>query len=209
MKLADLRQDYRLARLERDDLLANPIQQFEKWFQEALKAEILEANAMILATVDDHFGTDLRTVLLKDLHDGFIFFTNYQSHKGEQLAKDPRASLLFLWLPLERQIKIQGKVEKISRAASLAYFHSRPRGSQIGAWSSAQSQVIPDRSVLIEREKFYEAQFPEEVPLPDFWGGFRLVPEHFEFWQGRSNRLHDRFSYQKVDGDWRIDRLAP
>ncbi len=209
MNIADLRRDYRQARLEQEDLANNPLVQFEKWFQEALNAELLEANAMILATVDDHFGTDLRTVLLKDLSNGFIFFTNYQSHKGEQLAKDPRASLLFLWLPLERQVKIQGKVEKISAAESLDYFHSRPRGSQIGAWSSPQSQVISDRSVLIEKEKFYEQQFPEQVPLPDFWGGFRLLPEHFEFWQGRSNRLHDRFIYQKFSSEWEIKRLAP
>lgn len=210
MNINELRRDYRQARLDREDLAENPLEQFEKWFQEALAAEIIEANAMILATVDDHFGTDLRTVLLKDINQGGLtFFTNYQSHKGQQLAKDPRASLLFLWLPLERQVKIQGRIEKISRAESLAYFHSRPRGSQIGAWSSPQSQVIADRNVLLEKEKFYEQQFPEEIPLPEFWGGYRLLPEHFEFWQGRSNRLHDRFIYQKLDEEWQIKRLAP
>lgn len=209
MNIADLRRDYRQARLDREDLADNPLAQFEKWFKEALRAELVEPNAMILATVEDRFGTDLRTVLLKEVNNGFIFFTNYQSHKGEQLTKDPRASLLFLWLPLERQVKIQGRVEKISREESLAYFRSRPRGSQIGAWSSPQSQVISERSILIEKEKFYEQQFPEDIPLPDFWGGFRLLPEHFEFWQGRSNRLHDRFVYQKLDEEWQIKRLAP
>ena len=213
MSLADLRRDYSLAGLNESDLAANPIQQFEKWFQEALAAEIVEPNAMVLATVGASEQPSTRVVLLKAVDArGFSFFTNYESRKGRELAGNPRASLTFPWIALERQGCIAGNGSKLSREESAAYFKLRPRASRLGAWASPkQSESIPSRAVLEQRMKQVEAQHPsEEVPLPPYWGGYVLAPVEVEFWQGRASRLHDRLRYvRQPDGSWRIERLAP
>ena len=213
MSLADLRRDYSLAGLNEADLAANPIQQFEKWFQEALAAEIVEPNAMVLATVDAAGQPSTRVVLLKAVDArGFSFFTNYESRKGRELAVNPRASLTFPWIALERQVCITGNVSKLSREESAAYFKLRPRASRIGALASPrQSEAIANRAMLEERMKQLEAQHPgEDVPLPDYWGGYVLTPVEVEFWQGRPSRLHDRLRYaRQPDGSWKIERLSP
>ncbi len=212
---ADLRKDYRKASLDRSDLAADPMAQFEKWFADA-RAEplVAEPNAMCLATADSMVGQpSARIVLLKGFDArGFVFFTNYESQKGRELSKNRRAALNFWWPPLERQIQIEGTVAKISAQESEIYFQSRPRESQIGAWASPQSQKIAERAAIEKKQAEIEALFAEKtaLPLPPFWGGFCLEPDFFEFWQGRSSRLHDRFSYEKQpDGSWQIDRLAP
>jgi len=198
--------------LSREALSPNPIEQFQGWFDEAISSEIPEPNSMSLATVDEDGQPWLRTVLLK-LYDrsGFVFFTNYESRKSHQIAGNPRVALLFPWVALARQVKILGRAERIPTAESLKYFATRPRGSQIGAWASPQSQVITSRSLLETKVDEMKRKFSRgEVPLPDFWGGFRVVPSRIEFWQGRENRLHDRFAYSlEPDGSWRIERLAP
>jgi pyridoxamine 5'-phosphate oxidase len=211
MKIAT-RSEYQRSELERDDLKPSPFDQFALWFQQALDAKIIEPNAMSLATT----GTDqrplVRTVLLKSYDErGFVFFTNFESRKARQMAENPNVSLLFPWLALERQVIICGAVEKVSTAESLAYFVTRPRGSQLGAWVSAQSSVITTRSLLEQKWEEMKRKFGDgEVPLPSFWGGFRVVPRDIEFWQGRPSRLHDRFLYSRqADGSWKIDRLAP
>jgi pyridoxamine 5'-phosphate oxidase len=213
MKIADLRQDYKLQSLDQKDVAQNPIEQFKKWFTEALNSELLEPNAMTLATANAEGKPSARIVLLKDVdNQGFTFFTNYDSRKGAEMSANPHAALCFCWLELQRQIRIEGLIERIDKAASDAYFHSRPIGSQIGAWSSPQSQVIADRSVLEEREESYKKRFGTEgvqIPRPEHWGGYILKPTMIEFWQGRSSRLHDRIRYVFENEVWMIDRLAP
>jgi len=211
MDLADFRKEYSDRGLKREEMLADPVAQFSSWFSQATELDLHEPNAMTLATVDETGMPCQRTVLLKYYdQDGFVFFTNYGSRKAKQMAQNPRVSLLFPWITLERQVIIQGTVEKISTAESLKYFASRPRESQIGAWVSNQSEVITSRKFLMQklaevREKFSHG----EIPLPSFWGGYRVVPQRIEFWQGGSARLHDRLLYQRDDGAWKIERLSP
>jgi pyridoxamine 5'-phosphate oxidase len=210
--LAALRQEYSTRGLRRANLKPNPFDQFQVWFQEALQAELLEPNAMTLATSNAHGRIRTRTVLLKAFDQrGFVFFTNYSSKKAQDLTENAQASLLFPWLPLERQVSISGSVEKISNAESLTYFHSRPRGSQLGAWASDQSTVIPSRPFLEARLEEMKQKFGSApIPLPDFWGGYRIIPDMLEFWQGSANRLHDRFAYTRQKTDhWLIERLSP
>ena len=211
MSLADLRKDYTLAGLRRVELEADPIRQFQKWFQQALDARLLEPTGMTLATADKDGRPSARIVLLKGLAErGFIFFTNYESRKGRELAEKPTAALVFYWAELERQVRVSGTAGRISREESEKYFTGRPRGHQLGAWVSCQSEVIANRAVLEKRLKEFEQKYPDAVPLPPFWGGYVLSPVEIEFWQGRPNRLHDRFRYTKqVDGRWMIERLAP
>lgn len=210
-KIAQLRQEYSAEPLTKESVDKNPFQQFENWFNEALKAEILEPNAMTLATASKDGLPSARTVLLKHFDDkGFTFFTNYGSTKAKELEENPNAALLFAWLPLQRQIKIQGRAEKISTADSLKYFMSRPEGSQLGAWVSEQSSVISSRSLLANKLEEMKQKFKnKEIPLPSFWGGYKVIPTKIEFWQGQPSRLHDRIQFKLVDGDWKIERLAP
>ena len=198
--------------LRRTDLDSNPIRQFANWFTAAIEAGIRDVNAMSLATADRNARPSVRIVLLKSFdQEGFVFFTNYESTKGRQLEANPYAALGFYWIELDRQIRIHGKVEKTSRQESRAYFHSRPLGSQLGAWASRQSEVIDARRVLDARMAEMTERFRNKrVQLPPHWGGYRLKPEIMEFWQGRQNRLHDRFRYTRLtNGSWQIDRLAP
>ena len=211
MDLAEFRKEYSSRGLRREELNPDPVAQFSEWFIQATELEVHEPNAATLATVDQSGMPYQRTVLLKYYDkDGFVFFTNYSSRKARQIAVNPRCSLLFPWITLERQVIIQGRAEKISTAESLRYFASRPRESQIGAWVSNQSEVITSRKFLMQklseiREKFHHG----EIPLPSFWGGYRIVPEAIEFWQGGPARLHDRFLYRKHDSAWNIERLSP
>ena len=211
MSIADLRREYKSHFLTEHDAAADPIAQFRQWFDEALQAESLEANAMTLATVSPTGDPAARTVLLKGFdEDGFVFFTNYESAKGHDLSARPRACLLFFWGELERQVRITGEVARVSREESSEYFRSRPRESQIGAWVSPQSRPIPHRGVLEENYESLVAQYEGgPVPLPPFWGGYRVVPERIEFWQGRPSRLHDRLLYTKTAEGWTRARLAP
>jgi pyridoxamine 5'-phosphate oxidase len=209
--LAALRLNYGLAGLRRADLHPDPVEQFRRWFQQACDAQVLEPNAMVLGTSDGHRPSS-RTVLLKAFDQrGFVFFTNYGSRKATDIAQQPAVSLLFPWYGLQRQLAILGQARRISLPESLAYFASRPFGSQIGAWVSQQSQVISSRSLLEQQWDNLRRRFSEgAVPLPDSWGGFRVEPVELEFWQGRENRLHDRFRYRRsADGTWQIERLAP
>lgn len=211
MDLADFRKEYSDRGLHREELNPDPVAQFSEWFIQATELAVHEPNAMTLATVDETGMPYQRTVLLKYFDaSGFVFFTNYGSRKARQIAANPRASLLFPWITLERQVIIQGHAEKISTAESLRYFASRPRESQIGAWVSNQSEIINSRKFLMQklneiREKFQHG----EIPLPSFWGGYRVVPEMIEFWQGGPARLHDRFLYRKQESGWSIERLSP
>jgi pyridoxamine 5'-phosphate oxidase len=209
--LADLRKDYALAGLNEKDLARDWFRQFEKWFQEAEAAKLTEPNAMTLSTATRDGKPSARTVLLKGVDGrGFVFFSNYESRKGRELDANPHASLVFPWLALERQVIAEGPVTKVAREESEAYFHSRPRASQLGAWVSQQSAIIAGRKVLEEAMKALEAKYAgQEVPLPPHWGGWRLAPETVEFWQGRRSRLHDRLRYRRVKDGWTIERLAP
>lgn len=209
--LADLRENYTRGSLDVTYVLPDPLAQFQRWFDQAAESQLPEPNAMHLATVGPDGRPSGRIVLLKGLDDGFLFFTNYQSRKGHELAHNDHAALTFFWVELERQVRVQGCVERVSEAESDAYFASRPRGSQIGAWVSAQSEVVPDRAFLEKRAEELEAQFAgKQVPRPPHWGGYRLRPEYLEFWQGRPSRLHDRIAYTKQqNGIWKIERLSP
>ena len=213
MSIADLRRDYSLAGLSEADLDRDPIRQFRRWFDQALDAQITEPNAMVLATVDATGQPSTRVVLLKAVDErGFSFFTNYESRKGRELSGNPRASLTFPWIALERQVCITGSVTKLSREESEAYFKLRPRGSRLGAWASPkQSEVVADRADLEARMRALEAKHPgEDIPLPPYWGGYLLAPTEIEFWQGRPSRLHDRLRYaRQPDGSWKIERLSP
>ena len=207
--LSNLRKEYLKSGIVKDDLKSNPIEQFSLWFDQAIEANIIEPSAMSLATSDDYIG--IRTVLLKFFDDkGFVFFTNYESKKSKQLQNNPQAALLFPWLALERQVKIIGSVEKITKLESLKYFSSRPKDSQIGAWSSQQSSKISSRAILVDQFAAMKKKFANgEIPLPEFWGGYRVVPQSIEFWQGRESRLHDRLIYERKDNGWDISRLSP
>ena len=207
----NLRREYKLNKLSEETVHKNPYNQFEKWFQVALKARLTDPNAMILSTVDEKTKPSTRVVLLKESSNkGFTFFTNYKSRKGRNVSKNSSASLLFFWAELERQIRIEGKIKKISKADSQKYFDSRPIESRIAAWASEQSSVIPDRNYLEKRfQKFKEEFKRKKIPMPKNWGGFILVPDYFEFWQGRENRLHDRICYKRNKDRWKIFRLAP
>jgi len=235
MTIAELRREYNLTGLRRKDLDADPLLQFKKWFDQARGArasgrvrkffvglyksvlmpggaEQIDVNAMTLATVDDKGQPSARTVLLKGVDErGFIFYTNYGSRKGKELAQNPRAALVFYWPDQERQVCVAGEVSQLAASESEAYFKTRPRGSRLGAWASAQSQPVRDRAVLEEKWREMEARYPgEKIPCPPYWGGYVLCPTRIEFWQGRANRLHDRFCYtRQQDQSWMLERLAP
>ncbi len=212
MDISSLRQEYSTTGITKDSLDPNPFKQFEVWFNQAFEAGIVEPNAMSLSTVSKEGTPSARTVLLKGYdEDGFIFYTNYGSRKAQDIAENPKVVSLFPWLALERQVIIQGLAYKVPTSQSLKYFASRPRGSQLGAWVSTQSDHISSRSVLESTLKKLKEKFATgEIPLPDFWGGYRIVPNYIEFWQGRSNRLHDRLVYElQEDNTWALGRKSP
>ncbi|WP_296701203.1 pyridoxamine 5'-phosphate oxidase [Algoriphagus sp.] len=211
MNISAIRKEYSLKTLDIKDLSKNPIEQFNLWFQEALVAKVIEINAMTLSTIGLDGIPNGRIVLLKEVDTGFVFFTNYESQKGKELAQTPFASLTFFWPELERQVRIRGKIEQVSTKLSDEYFFSRPLGSQIGAWTSPQSQKINSREELEERLQVFENKFKDTpITRPRHWGGYRLNPNHVEFWQGRPSRLHDRIAYEKIDnGGWELSILAP
>ena len=208
--LTNLRKESRQNGLKKSELDNNPFQQFSLWFSQAVDSGIVEPSAMSLATADKQ-EIGIRTVLLKHFDDkGFVFFTNYGSKKSKQIEVKPQAALLFPWLDLDRQVKIVGSVEKVTTLESIKYFASRPKDSQLGAWASQQSTTISSRSLLVSQFELMKNKFSKgEVPLPDFWGGYRVIPESIEFWQGRERRLHDRFIYQRSGSSWSISRLSP
>ncbi len=212
--LADLRQEYAQAELDRSHVADDPIEQFRDWFDEVLNSEVEEPNAMTLSTTAADGTPSARIVLLKGLDErGFHFYTNYDSRKGRELDQNPTASLVFLWKPLERQVRVQGSVVRMPPEESTSYFHSRPRGSQLGAWASPQSRVIESRAELEDTLAEVTAEYEDhdEIPRPSHWGGYVVRPTEIEFWQGRPNRLHDRLRYRREDaqGDWTLERLAP
>ena len=211
MNIADLRKNYTQAGLSATDILANPYEQFQLWFEQAVAANLLEPNAMTVATVTAEGKPSARIVLLKAVDDrGFVFYTNYNSQKGIELQHCPYAALVFLWGDLERQVRIEGKIELVSESEATSYFHSRPTSSQLGAWASDQSTIIENRSILEQKLQQLEAQYHDrEIPKPPHWGGVRVIANEIEFWQGRPSRLHDRLRYQLVADKWQIDRLAP
>ncbi len=209
--IASLRQEYGVHGLRRTDLDPDPFKQFAQWFNAAIEASVPEVNAMTLATVSADGQPTARIVLLKGYgQDGFVFYTNYHSEKGQHLEKNAKVALVFFWKELERQIRINGAVEKVSREESIRYFHSRPLGSQLSAWASHQSEVVDARRVLEARLSELEERFADQtIPLPTHWGGYRVKPTRLEFWQGRPNRLHDRFRYTPQGDGWCLERLAP
>lgn len=210
--IADIRKDYQLQSLLETDIAADPFTQFNHWWDDAVKSELEEVNAMTLATATLNGLPSARIVLLKSVTDrGFVFFTNYNSHKGKELEVNPQACLVFFWKELERQVRITGRVEKVSAAESDEYYNSRPAGSRVGAWASPQSSVIPSREFIEKNIVKVEEQFAgTEITRPPHWGGYMVIPAVIEFWQGRTNRLHDRLQYSKMqDGTWKIERLAP
>jgi pyridoxamine 5'-phosphate oxidase len=212
MDLSDFRKEYSAKGLQRQDLGEDPIQLFQQWFQQATELNIPEPNAMTLSTLAPDGFPSQRTVLLKAFDQkGFTFFTNYQSRKAQHIQANPKVCLLFPWVTLERQIIIQGVAEKISTAESLKYFMTRPRESQIGAWVSNQSEVITSKKILLQKFEEIKSKFQDgEIPLPSFWGGYRVVPQTIEFWQGGPGRIHDRFLFTRMtNSSWQIDRLAP
>jgi pyridoxamine 5'-phosphate oxidase len=211
MNVADLRRNYTQAGLLETDIVADPIEQFRLWFEQAVAANLLEPNAMTVATVTPEGKPSARIVLLKQFDDrGFVFYTNYNSQKGVELQACPYAALVFLWGDLERQVRIEGKTELVAEVEAIEYFHSRPASSQLGAWASPQSSIIPARSVLETKLQALETEYHDRsIPKPPYWGGIRIIPTEIEFWQGRPSRLHDRLRYQLVAGTWQIDRLAP
>ncbi len=210
-EISNIRRDYLYTGLDEASINNNPFAQFSNWMDEALKSNLIDPSAMILATTDKNAFPSVRVVLLKRIDsDGFVFYTNYDSRKGKELLENPNASVLFFWKELERQIRIEGKVEKISQKESEEYFHSRPYESQLAAWASDQSSTIPGREFLEKKYEELKKKFEgKEIPLPPFWGGLKLKPDYFEFWQGRENRLHDRICYKKDGSDWKKERLAP
>ncbi|MEM0940909.1 MAG: pyridoxamine 5'-phosphate oxidase [Bacteroidota bacterium] len=209
--IASIRKEYTQASLDENSVSKDPMKQFEKWFQETLDVEITEPTAMSLATVNENGQPFQRTVLLKTYSsNGFVFYTNYSSRKAKHITDNAKVSVLFPWYTLERQVMITGKVSKVSTIDSLKYFLSRPRGSQLGAWVSNQSEVISSRKVLEAKLAEMKHKFKEgKIPLPDHWGGYQIVPNTIEFWQGRPNRLHDRILYERQESSWKISRLAP
>ncbi len=212
MDLSDRRKEYTKHALRKADLLADPLEQFKLWFSQAEELDLDEPNAMCVASVGADGQPSTRIVLLKGLSEGgFVFYTNYESRKSTEMSANPKVAANFFWLPLQRQVNITGRVERVSKAESLKYFLSRPFGSQLGAWTSPQSKVITSRQILETKLEQMKRKFTEgKVPLPDDWGGYRIVPETIEFWQGGASRLHDRFMYSKNDaGVWSAERLAP
>ncbi|CAN5677724.1 MAG: pyridoxamine 5'-phosphate oxidase [Rubrobacter sp.] len=209
--VADLRKEYTRAGLTESDVASDPVEQFRRWFDEALEADLHEPNAFVLATATRDGLPSARVVLLKGLDErGFVFYTNYEGRKGRELEENPRAALLFYWGELERQVRVEGTVSRTSEEESDAYYASRPRGSRLGAWASEQSRVVEGREFLEDRIGDLEAEYEgREVPRPAFWGGYRVEPEAVEFWQGRENRLHDRIVYRREDGGWKTERLQP
>jgi len=208
--LADLRKSYEREKLEEADVAQDPLEQFTRWMQQAIDAQIPEPNAMTLATVSKENRPSTRPVLIKGCDGrGIVWYTNYESRKARQISMNPWASLQFHWVELERVVRIEGKVEKVSAEESEAYYRSRPLDSRIAAWASPQSEVIADRKALEKRVEEFNRKYGENPPLPPNWGGLRLVPERWEFWQGRKNRLHDRIVYRREKGNWLRERLAP
>ncbi len=210
-KLQDIRKNYSKKSLNTKDVDLYPFEQFEKWFNETLKSDIPEPTAFILATAAINTKPSLRTLLMKGYNEeGFYFYSNYESRKGKELKENNNASMLFFWPELERQIRIEGKVNKISETESLDYFKTRPFKSKVGAWASNQSTVIESRMTIIWKFFKYLSKFhSKDIPLPPYWGGYKLIPDYFEFWQGRKNRLHDRVSYRLLNSTWIIERLSP
>lgn len=212
MNIAAIRKEYALRALTEHDISQDPFLFFGRWFEEAIKAAVAEPNAMTLATASASGVPSARMVLLKGFdHNGFVFYTNLESRKGVELQSNPKAALLFWWAPLERQVRIEGNVQPVDEQEALSYFQSRPRESQLGAWASPQSQRIPDRAFVTNRMEHLSTQFlsNDVLPLPPHWGGYRVAPSVFEFWQGRESRLHDRIRFDAENNHWRISRLAP
>ena len=211
MNLSDVRRVYAMGGLQEEDLAPGPIEQFQRWLALAAEVDPNDYTSMTLATADREGRPSARIVLLKGCDErGFVFYSNYESRKGREMEENPSVALLFYWPAFERQVRIEGRVEKTSREESEAYYRTRPRGSRLGAWASRQSTVIGGRAELEEQVRALEERFPGDIPLPDDWGGFRVVPERIEFWQGRPDRLHDRLRYRRLpDGSWTIERLSP
>ena len=210
--MKEFRKEYQKESMSRESLLSDPMQQFKKWFDQAVQEELKEPNIFVLATADASLQVRSRVVLLKEMTDStFVIYSNYESQKGKDIKENPKVSLLFFWEELERQVRIEAIAQKYDEQKSKDYFSQRPRGSQLGAWTSPQSQVIENRAFLENRYAEIQSKFSEQekITKPEFWGGYEFVPNKFEFWQGRSNRLHDRLVYTKSEGDWVISRIAP